>query len=215
MTSRSSSTAIAGSSGFRGSPRLRLRSGIGGVGRAHAIGRAHADVVRRPRRFEPLAGEGAGRGRRLARARHASPGALAQIAPWRDPAAVPRAPRGDRDRRMTTPAETALATTAILESGAIMLGAALVFVNDRRRRLLATRRRRLPAVEGIDGGQPRTHGVRARGQHDHAAARQEPLPLAVEESDTQGSRAAHRATARGRAVQAAYPRALPQPHRVG
>ena len=29
---------------------------------------------------------------------------------------------------MTTPAETAQATTAILESGAIMLGAALVFV---------------------------------------------------------------------------------------
>ena len=34
---------------------------------------------------------------------------------------------------MTTPAETAQATTAILESGAIMLGAALVFVTLFRR----------------------------------------------------------------------------------
>ena len=32
---------------------------------------------------------------------------------------------------MTTPAETAQATTAILESGAIMLGAALLFVTAR------------------------------------------------------------------------------------
>ena len=40
---------------------------------------------------------------------------------------------------MTTPAETAQATTAILESGAIMLGAALVFVTlFRRLRLGAT-----------------------------------------------------------------------------
>ena len=31
----------------------------------------------------------------------------------------------------------------------------------------------------------RAHGVRARRQHDHAAARQEPLPVAVEEPDAQ------------------------------
>src|SRR3954454_2765703 len=54
--------------------------------------------------------------------------ALAQVAAWRDPVAVPRAPRRDRVRAVTTPAETAQATTAILESGAIMLCAALIFV---------------------------------------------------------------------------------------
>src|SRR5689334_3511321 len=61
-------------------------------------------------------------------------GAVAQIAPRRHRAAVPH-PRGrDRGRRMvTTPAETAQATTAILESGAIMLGAALLFVTLFRR----------------------------------------------------------------------------------
>src|SRR5215212_5068781 len=58
----------------------------------------------------------------------ACPGAAAKRPPWRDPAAVPGFACGDRGRPMTTPAETAQATTAILESGAIMLGAALVFV---------------------------------------------------------------------------------------
>src|SRR4051812_536856 len=49
------------------------------------------------------------------------------------PAAVPRAARGYRGGEVTTPAETAQATTAILESGAIMLGAALLFVTIFRR----------------------------------------------------------------------------------
>src|SRR5436190_970625 len=44
------------------------------------------------------------------------------------PAPVPCAARGYRCSEVTTPAETAQATTAILESGAIMLGAALFFV---------------------------------------------------------------------------------------
>src|SRR5438067_2549584 len=55
-------------------------------------------------------------------------GALAQVAAWRDAVAVPSAPCGDRVGAVTTPAETAQATTAILESGAIMLCAALIFV---------------------------------------------------------------------------------------
>src|SRR5437660_12244793 len=59
--------------------------------------------------------------------------ALAQVAAWRDPVAVPRSPRRDRVGAVTTPAETAQAATAILESGAIMLGAALVFVTLFRR----------------------------------------------------------------------------------
>src|SRR4051794_35661876 len=65
---------------------------------------------------------------RLARHLRARARALAQVAAWRDPVAVPRAPRRDRVRAVTTPAETAQATTAILESGAIMLCAALIFV---------------------------------------------------------------------------------------
>src|SRR5436309_7545301 len=67
-------------------------------------------------------------GHRRARARPA-----AQGAPRRNPVAVPRASRRDRVGTVTTPAETAQATTAILESGAIMLGAALVFVTIFRR----------------------------------------------------------------------------------
>src|SRR6185369_1357649 len=46
----------------------------------------------------------------------------------RDPAAFPCSPSGARRDFVTTAAETAQATTAILESGAIMLCAALVFV---------------------------------------------------------------------------------------
>src|SRR4051794_2159906 len=65
---------------------------------------------------------------RLARHRRTHAGALAQVAAWRDPAPLPGFARGDRVREVTTPAETAQATTAILESGAIMLGAALIFV---------------------------------------------------------------------------------------
>src|SRR5437763_8800972 len=64
----------------------------------------------------------------LARHRRTRAGALAQVAAWRDPVAVPRTPCRDRGRGVTTPAETAQATTAILESGAIMLCAALIFV---------------------------------------------------------------------------------------
>src|SRR5437764_1122331 len=65
---------------------------------------------------------------RLARHRRTRAGALAQVAAWRDPAPLPGFARRHRVGRVTTPAETAQATTAILESGAIMLGAALVFV---------------------------------------------------------------------------------------
>src|SRR5438105_15333993 len=64
----------------------------------------------------------------LARHLRSRAGALSQVAAWRDSVAVPRAPRRDRGGAVTTPAETAQATTAILESGAIMLCAALIFV---------------------------------------------------------------------------------------
>ena len=68
-----------------------------------------------------------------------APARRAARAPWRDPAAVPGLARRDRSGAVTTPRETAQATTAILESGAIMLGAALVFVTIfRRLRLGAT-----------------------------------------------------------------------------
>src|SRR6476646_6851873 len=63
----------------------------------------------------------------------ACPGAAAKRAPRRLPAPVPGLACGDRGGTMTTPAETAQATTAILESGAVMLGAALVFVTLFRR----------------------------------------------------------------------------------
>ena len=93
-------------------------------------------MTKSPKRWLALSrwlAERAGRRRRLARHRGARAGAAAQVAPRRDPAAVPRAARGDRGGAVTTPAETAQATTAILESGAIMLGAALVFVTIFRR----------------------------------------------------------------------------------
>ena len=68
-----------------------------------------------------------------------APARSAQGAARRDPAAVPGLAGGDRGGAVTTPAETAQATTAILESGAIMLGAALVFVTlFRKLRLGAT-----------------------------------------------------------------------------
>src|SRR5437868_8160448 len=69
----------------------------------------------------------------LAGYRGADAGASAQGAPRGDPVAVPRPTRRDRGGGMTTPAETAQATTAILESGAVMLGAALIFVTLFRR----------------------------------------------------------------------------------
>src|SRR4029453_7691 len=48
--------------------------------------------------------------------------------PRRDPASVPRLAGRDGQSMTTTPAETAEAASVILESGAIMLGAALLFV---------------------------------------------------------------------------------------
>src|SRR5438309_1920738 len=75
----------------------------------------------------------------MARHDRAHPGARPAGAARRDHAAVPGASRGDRVGAVTSPAETAQATTAILESGAIMLGAALVFVTlFRQLRLGAT-----------------------------------------------------------------------------
>ena len=57
--------------------------------------------------------------------------------------------------------------------------------------------------------------VRARRQHHHAAAGQEPLSVAVEESDPEDPRDPDRAPARSGADQAADPRALSQSDRVG
>src|SRR5438270_796615 len=75
----------------------------------------------------------------MARHDRAHPGAGPTGAARRDQAAVPGASRGVRVGAVTSPAETAQATTAILESGAIMLGAALVFVTlFRQLRLGAT-----------------------------------------------------------------------------
>src|SRR5262245_60192513 len=54
-------------------------------------------------------------------------GAPAQRTARRDPVALPGASCRNRVGPLTTPAETAQAATAILASGAVMLGAALVF----------------------------------------------------------------------------------------
>src|SRR5690242_2074525 len=70
---------------------------------------------------------------RMARRPGACAGAAAQRPARSDPASLPCACRRDGGGAVTTPAETAQATTAILESGAVMLGAALVFVTLFRR----------------------------------------------------------------------------------
>ena len=99
----------------------------------HAIGRTHDEVPEALVALSRWLARRAGRARRLAGHRGARAGASrksrhgAILLPFRALA------RGDRGRRVTTPAETAQATTAILESGAIMLGAALVFVTLFRR----------------------------------------------------------------------------------
>ena len=58
----------------------------------------------------------------------------------------------------------------------------------RGRRVLAARRHGLRAAARVDGGQLGARRVRARRQHHHPAAREEPLSLAVEEPDPQGAR---------------------------
>ena len=77
--------------------------------------------------------------------------------------------------------------------------------------------------DGIDSSRSRRRSsatreggaVPARRQHDHAAAREEPLPVAVAQPDAQADGAAHHAAARGGAQQAAHPRDLPERDRVG
>ena len=85
----------------------------------------------------------------------------------------------------------------------------------RGQRLLAARRHRLRRIEGVDGIQPRTHGVRARGVDDHAAACEEPLSVPVQEPGPEAAGAHDLASARGRALEEAHPRALPQRGGVG
>jgi len=46
-------------------------------------------------------------------------------------------------------------------------------------------------------------------QHDHAAAREESVSVAVEESAAEAARARHRAAARGGTAEGAHPRAVP------
>ena len=115
-------------------PRLRLRTGLRRAG-GTACDRPRSHERSRMRWSTSAAGSaseqddaGAWPGLEAL-----APARIAQGAAWRDPAAVPGAARGDRVGAVTTPAETAEATTAILESGAIMLGAALVFVTLFRR----------------------------------------------------------------------------------
>ena len=55
----------------------------------------------------------------------------------------------------------------------------------------------------------------ARREHHHAAARQEPVPVAVAQSVSKADRTVHHAPARARAEQDAHLRALSQQHRVG
>ena len=82
-------------------------------------------------------------------------------------------------------------------------------------RVLAARRASTTSSSRNRWRSTRTRGVRARREHHHAAAREEPLSLAVEESDPQGARAVDRPAPRGGALEAAHPRALSERHRVG
>ena len=106
----------------------------------HSRGRTHDEVSEAMLGAEPLAGRASMTSRRDWPGIAALEPARARSGPARrDPAAVPGAAGRDGGGAVTTPAETAQATTAILESGAIMLGAALVFVTlFRRLRLGAT-----------------------------------------------------------------------------
>ena len=61
----------------------------------------------------------------------------------------------------------------------------------------------------------RTARVRARRQHDHPAAGEEPVSVAVEEPDPEAAGDSDRAPARGGADQTADPRALSERDRVG
>ena len=111
---------------FPAGPRLRLWPGFGGAGRE---ARAGPDQGRNRR--------GAGRPVGLARreprgsgrlgARSARPGAVADLASWRDPAAAQGIACGDRGRGSVNHAQTAVAGATLL-SIAFMLGAALIFV---------------------------------------------------------------------------------------
>ena len=64
---------------------------------------------------------------------------------------------------------------------------------------------------------PRPRGAprRARRQHDHPAARQEPLPRRPAHRHAQADRGVPGAAHGARALQAAHLRAVPEPHRVG
>ena len=86
---------------------------------------------------------------------------------------------------------------------------------DRGRRLLRSRRHRPRRGQGRAREELGGRAVRARRQHHHAAARQEPVPVAVAQPDAQGQRAPDHAPARGCADQAAHPGDLPEHDRMG
>ena len=81
--------------------------------------------------------------------------------------------------------------------------------------LLRPRRGRLEGDPGISREGRRSAPPRARRQHDHPAARQEPLLRHAEDAGAQAARARRRALARAGPEQGPHPHALPERDRVG
>ena len=81
--------------------------------------------------------------------------------------------------------------------------------------LLRSRGRRLEGDPAVDREERREAALRARRQHDHAAAGEEPLLRHGEDAAAQAARAGRDALARGGPHEGTHPRALPQRDRVG
>ena len=81
--------------------------------------------------------------------------------------------------------------------------------------VLRPRRRGLGGRTEVDGRGPQEGPLRPRGQHDHPAARQEPVLHHAQDDHPQAARARGGALDGAGAVQAADPRAVPERHRVG
>ena len=81
--------------------------------------------------------------------------------------------------------------------------------------LLRARGRRLEGHRGVDREERGEGPLRAGRQHDHAAARQEPVLRHAQDARAQGARAGGDAVAGGGPPEGPHPRALPQPDRVG
>ena len=83
------------------------------------------------------------------------------------------------------------------------------------RRLLGPRGDRPRADARVDRDQLGAGARRSRRQHDHAAAGEEPVSVAVARPAAQAARADHRAPARGGAAEGAHLRDLSERDRVG